>query len=429
MGKKGTNSTGWPRRVKSGSVVVTVYRLSHKKMATGYVYQLTWRDFDGARRSSQYADEAKALDEADLKAKQMAAGRVGATDVSREDLAFLKAVREASGDTPTLVALDEWKEAQRLTNGQLLVAARDWAVRNKVVESGVLVKDVIDAFIKVKTAAGVDMKASYDRSLWHVLDAFGVRDIVGVTTKEIQAWLDSKFEHEVTRNTIRRRMVTVWRWAATVGYLPRGVKTEAEYTHEAREPDLEIGIIDVATATGLLKFFRKCWGGEFIGPLAIALFGGLRRSELHAQVWEDIHLDRSLLKVTKAKRNTPAKRLVPLCKAAVAWLSLIPKSKRKGKLCRRSDAIDYIRKIGIKAGFKLPKNCFRHSFISHRVAKTGDVPETSLVAGNSPEKIHRHYRELVTKSAGENWFAMKPLAPEKGKSVKVKFVGGQVKIG
>ena len=37
-------------------------------------------------------------------------------------------------------------------------------------------------------------------------------------------------ENPVTRNTFRKRIVSVWRWAQRQGYLPRGVHTEAEMT-------------------------------------------------------------------------------------------------------------------------------------------------------------------------------------------------------
>jgi hypothetical protein len=60
----------------------------------------------------------------------------------------------------------------------------------------------------------------------------------------------------------------------------------------------------------------------------------------------------------------------------------------------------------------LPDNCFRHGFISHRVAATGNVAETSLEAGNSPRIIFQHYRQLVTKAEGEKWFAI-PTEPAK----------------
>jgi hypothetical protein len=71
-------------------------------------------------------------------------------------------------------------------------------------------------------------------------------------------------------------------------------------------------------------------------------------------------------------------------------------------------AVDRIRDISRVAGFDLPDNCFRHSFISHRCASSGNVAETALEAGNSPTIIFQHYRELFTKDEGERWFNIRP---------------------
>ena len=50
----------------------------------------------------------------------------------------------------------------------------------------------------------------------------------------------------------------------------------------------------------------------------------------------------------------------------------------------------------------------RHSFTSYRVAKTQDVAKVSLEAGNSPQMIFKHYRELVRLDAAKAWFAIVP---------------------
>src|SRR5450432_4046385 len=97
--------------------------------------------------------------------------------------------------------------------------------------------------------------------------------------------------------------------------------------------------------------------------------------------------------------------MVPLAPAAIDWLLLC--KDRKGQLCTNM-AIDRIRDIGRDAKFELPDNCFRHSFISHRISQTGNVAETALEAGNSPQIIFRHYRELFTKEDGGAWFEISP---------------------
>jgi hypothetical protein len=63
-------------------------------------------------------------------------------------------------------------------------------------------------------------------------------------------------------------------------------------------------------------------------------------------------------------------------------------------------------KAGIPGGWR--QNALRHSFISYRVAETGDVARTSLEAGNSPKIVFRNYREVVDGEEAKAWFAIKP---------------------
>jgi hypothetical protein len=56
----------------------------------------------------------------------------------------------------------------------------------------------------------------------------------------------------------------------------------------------------------------------------------------------------------------------------------------------------------------IPDNAFRHSYISHALAATGNIARVSLDAGNSPKEINRHYRELVTEEEGKAWFEIFP---------------------
>jgi integrase len=184
-------------------------------------------------------------------------------------------------------------------------------------------------------------------------------------------------------------------------------------TDRAHEPAPVIGIIDVATWAALLAYFRAKFP-QYLAPLVVAGFCGLRRAAVHAQIWEDISTDRKNLRVTQGKRGTPARRMVPLSAAAVAWLAVCA-GEHTAEICY-DYALDRIRKTAREAlnedntpRFpRLPENCFRHAYISHACAGTGDIPRVSLNSGNSPAQINRHYRELVTEADGRAWFAVMP---------------------
>jgi len=58
-----------------------------------------------------------------------------------------------------------------------------------------------------------------------------------------------------------------------------------------------------------------------------------------------------------------------------------------------------IRQPGAKRGIRL---------ISYRVADLQNVAQVSLEAGNSPQMIFKHYRELVRPEDAKAWFAIEP---------------------
>jgi hypothetical protein len=60
--------------------------------------------------------------------------------------------------------------------------------------------------------------------------------------------------------------------------------------------------------------------------------------------------------------------------------------------------------MGIQGG----ANRFRNSYISYRVAQTGDTSKVSRETGNSPEVIEEDYLELATEEDAEKWFKIRP---------------------
>ena len=58
--------------------------------------------------------------------------------------------------------------------------------------------------------------------------------------------------------------------------------------------------------------------------------------------------------------------------------------------------------------FDWKHNALRHSFISYRVAAVKNIAEVSLEAGNSPQMIFQHYREVVDADEAKKWFSINP---------------------
>ncbi|MBK8477761.1 MAG: hypothetical protein IPL39_16095 [Opitutaceae bacterium] len=246
-----------------------------------------------------------------------------------------------------------------------------------------------------------------------LVEWFQGRDLGSLGAGELGEYLGS-FADGVTRNDHRKRAVALWRWAQNNRRIPRGVQLEIELTERAKENATEIGILNAETWAKLLHWCHEK-KPEYLAALVLAGFCGLRADEIHGkradrgvrQSWADVHLDRGFVRVTVAKTNTPAWRMVPLCPAAIAWLRLCP-GQRAGPVCEPA-ALEKLRWHAKRAAFALPENCLRHSFISHRIPVTkGNKPQVASEAGNSVAEIDKRYRVPLTLSEGRAWFAVTP---------------------
>jgi len=404
----------FPIQIKCGNAIVRIYRVSHPNTKSGFVYSVAWYDAQGARRQKQFTKLDRAKSEAKLKAEQLQAGETEIADAGLADIKELHAARRLAGEIGLIPALEEWLRGRELCQGSIIQACEAWADRNCPRVKPITVADAVGKFLKFKQSKGVKTASSYDRTLPKLSTDLGHYQLAAISARRLEDWLE-QFSHPVTANTHRKRIVTLWRWARDKGYLPQEVKTAAELTERSREEALEVGIISADTFYALLQFI-KIKHPHYIAPLALAGFCGLRRTEIHGQLWEDVQLERKFVRVSAAKRGTPARRIVPLCDEAVSWLSI--NAQPSGEVSPGNTwAIDRIRDIGRTAGFTLPENCFRHSYVSNRVAITGDVNATSLEAGNSPRIIFQHYRELVTKEEAKAWFGQKLVLNKKADRV------------
>ncbi len=396
----------WPRTITAGHARVKLYRNAHHA-GSGWIYVLAWNTPSGRKRE-KFADEADALGAARTKAAQLNAGRVEGASMSTGDRDELQAAREKARalGLPLIAALDQYAKAHAICEGHVISACEAWAARNITKHERMKVADVVTAFLAAKKRAGIKTEHNHGHIFEDIRRDFGSLFIDSISAPQIGAWL-AKWDSASTRNTFRKHTVGLWRWAQKQGYLPRELKTEAEQTDRAKEGPLKKGIITADTLQKLLEHFRE-HHPEYLAPLVLSAFCGLRRGEVHEQLWEHIDLPSRRLQVTKAKEGTPAERIVPISRAGVAWLMLC--EGRAGRVCSNL-AVDRLREIGRTAGFGLPENCFRHSWITYRCAVTQNVPQTAEEAGNSPAIIRRHYKRLMTKAPARVWFEIQAQTP------------------
>lgn len=393
----------FPFEITKQGTTLKIYRSKHPKTKSGWIFQLCYHS-GGKRFVRQFADFQKAKKEGELKAEMLAAGQLDAARMSKQDRDELLLARDIAGDIPIVEAISQWKRMQDITKGNGLEAAKLWNKANLTAFENIKLEEVIRRFKAAKERAGVNVESAYKNRLERLTATFPKAFLSRITTRQLSAYLD-KIDHPVSRNTHRKNLLTLWSWCRKQGYLPDTIRTEAEKTERAQEEDgSQVEIITPDVAESVLRLIEN-EHAEYLPAAILAIFTGVRRGEIHGQVWEDINLEESRLHVTKAKPRTPADRLVEIPSAGMEWF--IRCGNRKGRVCQNL-AMDRIRKICDTAGLDLPRNCFRHSFITYKMALGLSAGQVAGIAGTSERQIHKHYRRPRPKSEAEKWFSLSP---------------------
>ena len=409
--------------IGSGPTKVRIYTINRKD---GYEqFTLAWKE-GGKRRTRCFS----CMDEAKMVGQQVTVRLInGLTDTceaTRRDLDILRhCERTATEFGVTLAAaIEEWVSARTAVVGITLSDAVRFYQANRsdllATRSNVQAAAEFSVSLKRKGVSAIYVRNA-TASLKRFTDAVS-GNIADVTVADINRFLHGlKKLGPVSKNGIRRNIVTMFGFAKRNGYLHPDRKTAAEQSESFKQEETEIEIFTPEEMERLLLTAHA----RILPLIAIGGFAGIRSAEVCRLNWQDIKWDRGHIEIAGKKAKTAARRLVPLSDNLKAWLA--PWRGETGKIISITDYSGALSDTAVKA--KIPggwrQNALRHSFISYRVAETGDVARTSLEAGNSPKMIFRHYREIVDGEAAKAWWSIRPpegwVPPELKWSIKQRL--------
>jgi integrase len=382
----------------------------------------------GKRKREARANFDEARDVAVNACRQIANGNQAQLTLTNDDrLKYLRALDYLNG---TGIDLD--------------VAARDYAAAVKELPSGATLKDAVE-FYRRRNAAALETrtvrqvademiaaKRSAKLSDVHIddleyrLGRFAgdfQMNISSVSRKMIQEWLDGLNASGRTKQNYLRHIAALVRFAIKRKYLPKDAIDEIEAVETPKQDAGEIEILTPDEMREVLSAARP----EMIPWLAIAGFAGLRSAELARLDWSEINSAEQFIEIKASKAKTAARRLVPITDNLAQWLA--HHAKESGivvtfkswwnQIPKIADAVNAAReRTALEAGkdpatmkrFVWRHNALRHSFCSYRLAAIKNAAQVALEAGNSPQMIFKHYRQVVTESEAAKWFAVAPLA-------------------
>ena len=393
----------FPIIVKRGSSVVKIYR---DRKPTGTYYRVAYH-IGGKRQRLHFNDFEKATSEAEAKAAQLSRGDVDAMQLSGKDrLVYgraVEAVREHG--VPLDAAALEYSEARKLLDGvPLLDAARFYARHHG---RGIKRKPVADAVAEMIETKKVDgLSDVYLNDLHYRLGIFADSfqcDLVSLSPDDMQSFFERIQLSPRSFNNFLTTLKTFCRFAQDRGWLSKEVDLLGGVKRR-KEKSAPVEILSPQEMATLLEHATP----EIAPCFALGAFAGLRSEEILKLEWADITRRPGFIEVAAHKAKTATRRLVPITDNLARWL--IPSRSDNGLVWEDTKAVFFKTRlrVALQAGITWKQNVLRHSFISYRLALFQDVNRVALEAGNSPQMIFRHYRELATPEQAKTWFAIAP---------------------
>lgn len=182
--------------------------------------------------------------------------------------------------------------------------------------------DFLDAFLAARRrVCSEHTLANYASSLRHVRAEFSTARLTELRQTDIEEWVDDLDLAPRTVANILNTLTTVLNDACRKGLLPRN---PAEHMPRPAGSPQAPGILVPAQAAALLAA-AETLRPAFAPALVIALFAGLRRSELCALRARHLILEENLIEVTAAIAKTRRRRLVDIQpNLALGWLIFPP---------------------------------------------------------------------------------------------------------
>ena len=213
-----------------------------------------------------------------------------------------------------------------------------------------------------------------------------------------------------SRENHRRLIVTLFQHAAQQGFVARD--TAADITN-IQGPRVVAGPTGIFTPNQIRQILVALTSTDRV-ICALGAFCGLRSAELGRLRWENIRMDQRVLVVDAGQTKTASRRVIPMPDNAIVWITPLIPTDASGRISRH-DHPDYqgehLAETAKALGIPWVRNGLRHSWCSYRLAQTKNAAQTAHEAGNSPQILHRNYKELVTEAEAKEWFAVAPKPP------------------
>lgn len=302
---------------------------------------------------------------------------------------------------PSMAEIIEAREARALlpASVSLITAARAYLAAHPQMLEAQPLSEVIAQFLADKAAANIRPRSMQNlRAQVNHLADVGADTAAEITPPHLRRWLDERSVTGWTRDGYRRSWSNFFEWCIRNGHAASNpAKAITAITSSQRDPSKHI--LAPAQAAALIRAARET-DSDLLPYLALKLFAGLRTSEAQQITWDCI--TPGYIRVSPEVAKMRRQRLIPIREACRTLLG----TPGKGRVCPFADSAmqRHLNKLHQTAEVPQHHNAMRDSWITYRIAETGDVPTTAQEAGNSASVTLQSYRDLATRQAAAAYF-------------------------
>ena len=382
------------------------------------VYRVAGYQPEGARVRENFRTHEEAI------------GRKAQLDVEAANIVTTTATRLKATRMTDEQVKDAERAVAKLGPHSLLVAAEYFLANYHEPFHHITVAKAVDQFIadREKQNRRPDTIRSLRGRLGRLCRLHGQKQTAEITTEDCRAFVFRENTSPCNQKNDRLALSNFLNWCVRRQYaVTNNINMVDKPTADAHEPKA----LSVADCRNLLAAAVAYKEGVLLPYTVIALFAGLRPTEIARLTWDRVDLTDATIMLDGTMAKNRQRRIVELPENAVAWL--LPLAPKRPEFRPAAFARHFAR-VKKTAGFngregQKPKegkpalrpwvpDYLRHTAISMYLAKHKHEGEAATWAGNSPNVIHRHYKGLVKEAdAAEFW----SITPETVKTAIVAF--------
>ena len=209
-------------------------------------------------------------------------------------------------------------------------------------------------------------------------------------------------------NDIPERSKSTWknRCSAFFSWMARNSYCENNLAEKLQTPILDRKLPHILTVDQCRTLLAQCPANSLPG-LILMLFGGIRPFEAKQITQPAISFDRRTITIDGTIAKTRSFRTVTMSDNTIEWLQYCKKHDMRLPI---SPALKQVtEQFGVILKYKTwPRDCLRHTAASYMLQRDKSAEKVALELGNSPQILHRHYKNLVSEEDCKAFWTLTP---------------------